>query len=142
MPTHSDDPGALESMIGGEGIKDQWRNLLSAKHAPLPTEINATEIFDRALDGDGCAQTLLDQTATMLAQAIYNISLVLNCPLFVLGGAVGLHPGLCDATQALLGRWIGPGCPRMVRSTLGTDAQLLGTLRAALDSARNCAKSK
>ncbi len=72
----------------------------------------------------------------MLAQAIYNISLILNCPLFVLGGTVGLHPALCDAAQRMLDQWIVPGNPRLVRSTLGTDAQLFGTLRFALDSAR------
>jgi glucokinase len=135
IPAHSDDPGALESMIGGEGIKAQWRKLLSVEGAGLATELNATDIFDRALNGDSRAQALLQQTATMLAQAVYNVSLVLDCPLFVLGGTVGLHPALCDTAQRVLGRWIGPGSPRLVRSTLGTDAQLLGTLRAALNSA-------
>lgn len=138
IPAQSDDPGALESVIGGEGIKAQWKKLVSAEGARLPTELNATEIFDRALSGDPSAQTLLHQTATMLAQAVYNVSLVLNCPLFVLGGTVGLHAALCDAAQKFLDQWIGPGCPRLVRSTLGADAQLLGTLRAALDSVRSC----
>ena len=72
----------------------------------------------------------------MLAQAIYNISLVLNCPLFVLGGTVGMHSALCDATQKMLDQWIVPGSPRLVRSALGTDAQLIGSVRAALEAAR------
>jgi glucokinase len=141
VPAGIDEPGALESVVGGEGIKAQWRKLMSAEGARLPTELTATDIFDRALNGDPCAQTLLRQTATMLAQAVYNVSLVLNCSLFVLGGTVGLHPALCDAAQGVLGRWTGPGSPRLVRSTLGTEAQLFGTLRAALDSARSCSKT-
>ena len=132
IPATSDEPGALESMIGGEGIKAQWKKVRNTDEMGF----NSTEIFDFALDGNPRAQTLLQQSATMLAQAIYNISLILNCPLFVLGGTVGLHPALCDAAQRVLDQWIVAGNPRLVRSTLGTDAQLLGTLRFALDSAR------
>ena len=132
IPATSDEPGALESMIGGEGIKAQWKKVRNTDEMG----VNSTEIFDFALDGNPRAQTLLQQSATMLAQAIYNISLILNCPLFVLGGTVGLHPALCDAAQRVLDQWIVAGNPRLVRSTLGTDAQLLGTLRFALDSAR------
>lgn len=138
IPATSDEPGALENMIGGEGIKSQWQKLSSGEPASLSTELNATEIFDRALDGNPQAQALLRQSATMLAQAIYNISLVLNCPLFVLGGTVGLHSALCDAAQKMLDQWIVPGSPRLVRSSLGTDAQLLGSVRAALETAQAC----
>jgi glucokinase len=135
VPAKSDQPGALESMIGGEGIKAQWQKLWSGEEPAPPTEFNATEIFDCALDGNPHAQRLLRQSATMLAQAIYNVWLVLNCPLFVLGGTVGMHSALCDAAQKMLDQWIVPGSPRLVRSTLGTDAQLLGSVRAALETA-------
>jgi len=138
IPAKSDEPGALESMIGGEGIKNQWQKLGNEKGSTTPTEFNATEIFDRAVDGNPHAKALLRQSATMLAQAIYNISLVLNCPLFVLGGTVGMHPALCDSAQKMLDQWIVLGSPRLVRSTLGTDAQLLGSIRAALEIAQAC----
>lgn len=138
IPGKSDKPGALESMIGGAGIKDQWRKIWREEQTTLPAEFNATEIFDHAADGNTHAQVLLRQSATMLAQAIYNISLVLNCPLFVLGGTVGLHSALCDAAQKMLDQWRVPGSPRLVRSTLGTDAQLLGSIRAALEIAQAC----
>lgn len=141
IPAKSDEPGALESMIGGEGIKNQWQKLRSVEGSALPTEFNATEIFDRAVDGNPQAIALLRQSATMLAQAIYNISLVLNCPLFVLGGTVGLHSALCDAAQKMLDQWIVSGGPRLIRSTLGTDAQLLGSIRAALEGAHDYAQS-
>ena len=127
------DPGALESMIGGEGIRTQWQKRWSAERTSLPRELNATEIFGSALNGDSEAQTVLRQSATMLAQAIYNISLVLNCPLVVLGGSVGAHPALCDATREILSRWDLQGAPRLKISSLGANAQLQGAIRAALD---------
>jgi glucokinase len=138
IPAKSDEPGALESMIGGEGIKNQWRKPRSGEQTALPAEFNATEIFDRAVDGNPHAQALLRQSAIMLAQAVYNISLVLNCPLFVLGGTVGMHSALCDAAQKMLDQWTVPGSPRLVRSALGTDAQMLGCVRAALETAHAC----
>ncbi|MGD0910885.1 MAG: ROK family protein [Terracidiphilus sp.] len=136
IPAKSGEPGALESMIGGEGIKNQWQKLGSLDESAPPSELNATEIFDRAVDGNIRAKELLCQSATMMAQTIYNISLVLDCPLFVLGGTVGMHPALCDAAQKMLDQWIVSGGPRLVRSSLGTDAQLLGSICAALQIAQ------
>ena len=77
----------------------------------------------------------------MLAQAIYNISLVLNCPLVVLGGSVGTHPALCDATREILKQWDLQGAPGLTVSSLGADAQLQGAVRVALDlvDGRRCA---
>ena len=135
IPTKSDEPGALENMIGGEGMKAQWQRRRNGEPAALSADLNATEIFDLALDGNPHAQALLHQSATMLAQAVYNVSLVLNCPLFVLGGTVGLHSALCDAAQQKLDEWTVPARLRLVRSTLGTDAQLYGCIRAALETA-------
>ena len=136
------DPGPLESMIGGEGIRTQWQKRWSAERTSLPAELNATKIFDYALKGDSEAQTILRQSATMLAQAIYNIFLVLNCPLFVLGGSVGTHPALCDATREILKLWDLRGTPRLTISSLGADAQLQGALQVALDLAdgRRCSR--
>jgi glucokinase len=130
-------------MIGGEGIRTQWQKRWSAERTSLPKELNATEIFDYALNGDSEAQTVLRQSATMLAQAIYNISLVLNCSLVVLGGSVGTHPALCDATRKILNQWDRPGAPRLTVSSLGADAQLRGAVRVALDlvDMRNSPKS-
>jgi glucokinase len=129
------EPGALESMIGGEGIKARWQRLWHADRTTLPKDLTATEIFDHALAGEPLAQMILQQSARMLSHAIYNMTLVLNCPLFVLGGGVGLHPALCDATQMLLEKWKVRGRPQLTRSTLGADAQLMGALRLALDTA-------
>ncbi len=134
-PRKRDEPGALESMIGGEGIRAEWKKLWTADKTTLPQEMVASEIFDAALAGDPLAQTILQQSARMLSHAIYNMSLVLNCPLFVLGGGVGLHPALCAATRGMLQQWAVRGRPELIPSELGPDAQLMGALRLALDTA-------
>lgn len=129
------DPGALESIIGGEGVKAQWHGLWQPEKTSLPIDLKATEIFDHALAGDAMAKSVLDRTARMLADAIYNVHLILNCPLFVLGGGVGVHPALCNATEEMLTRLSTRGQPRLTTSALGTDAQSMGALRQALDVA-------
>ena len=135
MPRKRDEPGALESMIGGEGIRAEWQKLWTADKTTLPREMVASEIFDAALAGNPLAQAILQQSARMLSHAIYNMSLVLNCPLFVLGGGVGLHPALCAATRGMLQQWAVRGRPELIPSELGPDAQLMGALRLALDTA-------
>ena len=129
-------PGGLEEMIGGEGIKTHWQRLWRPGNSTLPQTITATEIFDGALRGDPLALTVLRQTTRVLAYAIYNMSLVLNCPLFVLGGGVGMHTALCDATRELLDKWRESRASIEIRhSALRSDAQLIGAIQLALDRA-------
>ncbi len=124
-------------MIGGEGIKAQWHRLWHADSTALKKDLTATEIFDGALRGDPLAQSLLHRSARMLADAIYNMSLVLNCPLFVLGGGVGMHAALCDSTRQVLEKWDTRVPMQLRRSVLGEDAQLMGAIRLALDAANS-----
>lgn len=131
-PVERGKPGALEEMVGGEGIRAWWQSHWSESATSLPKDANATMIFDRAVEGDALAAEVLQRSARTLAYAIYNISLVLNCPLVVLGGSVGLHPALRDATQALLEQR-GPRIqPRLVPSSLGSEAQITGAIFSAL----------
>lgn len=129
------EPGALESVIGGEGIKAQWHNIWDREKTALPADLTATQIFDHALAGDPLAQSVLERTARMLSHAIYNISLLLNCPLFVLGGGVGVHPALRSTTEDMLTRLNMRGQPQLTTSALGADAQMMGAIREALDVA-------
>jgi len=135
-PAERDQPGALESVAGGEGIKNEWRRMWSKDKTALPRDLSATEIFDSAVnDGDPLAQIILQQSARTLAYAIYNMSLILSCPLFVLGGSVGLHPALCSATHTILQQRSARSLPQVKPSALGIDAQITGAIRLALDVA-------
>ncbi|SFS21078.1 glucokinase [Granulicella pectinivorans] len=128
-------PGALESLVGGEGIKASWQAAWSAEKTALPLTLTATQVFDHAVAGDALAKTILDQAARTLAYAIYDMALILNCELFVLGGGVGMNPVLLAATEAVLAKHVAHVRPKVALSALGTDAQVIGAVRLAIETA-------
>jgi glucokinase len=134
-PVERGEPGALESIVGGEGIRSQWQNAWREELTRLPKDLVATEIFDHAGAGDVLAQAILNRSAQTLAYAIYNLAVVLNCPLFVLGGSVGMHPVFWKATQEILERRDKRVQPKLLRSTLGPDAQVNGAVCLAIEAA-------
>ena len=134
-PARHGEPGSLESIIGGEGIRQQWLRCGESVGQSRPHDVTATEIFDRARDGDALAATVLNRSARVLAYAVYNISLVLNCQLFVLGGSVGMSAPWLEATRRALLQYSAPAHPKLVISNLGKDAQLVGAIRLALNRA-------
>jgi glucokinase len=136
QPTERHKPGALEEVAGGEGAKAQWRSRWDATKTSLSRDALASEIFDHALDGNPLAQEVLELSARTLAYAIYNIWLVLNCDLFVLGGSVGLHPALRDAAHRILATRSIRIEPRLISSSLGSDAQLMGAIFLAIETAK------
>ena len=128
-------PGSLESTIGGEGIREQWQRCCREAGVSSTHDLNATAIFELARAGDTQAARVLNRSAQMLGYAVYNISLVLNSRLFVLGGGVGMSEPLRDATQRFLDRYTEPIPPKLIISGLGQDAQLMGAIRLALNTA-------
>lgn len=134
-PSKPGEPGPLESIIGGEGIRQQWLASSQTNGGSRPQDLTATAIFYNALAGNSQAAEVLDRTARLLAYAIHNISAVLNPSLFVLGGGVGTNGPLIRATQHILECYTQPSHPQLVVSALGPDAQLTGAIRLALDRA-------
>jgi glucokinase len=127
-------PGSLERAIGGDGIPQKWFEACKAERGSK--NLTATEIFTRASAGDPLAKSVLDHTAQLLAYAVYNISLVLDSSLFVLGGGIGVSMPLRDATERVLDQYQEPSRPKLVVSSLGKDAQLMGAIRLALRKAQ------
>lgn len=134
-PAKTAEPGALESMLGGGGIRSEWERLRPPDEKLQ--KLTATQIFDLAETGDLAARSVLDRSAQLLAYTVYNIGLVLNSPCFVLGGGVGVSLPLRDATERILNKYSEPASPELVISTLGTDAQIIGAIRLALDTAES-----
>jgi glucokinase len=130
-------PGSLESVIGGEGVRQQWLRCCTETGVAVSRDLSATEIFERAHAGDELAKGVLNRSAKMLAYAVYNISLLLNCRLFVLGGGVGMSEPLLDSTRQFLGQFNEPVRPKLTTSSLGQDAQLMGAIRLAMNKAES-----
>jgi glucokinase len=129
--------GQLERVIGGVGIEEHWRKLLKGSGVPRDNELislHASQIFDMAGDGDPLALEVMTHTASLLADAIADITLLLNPEIVVLGGGVGSHPELCRLTQKLLEQHE-LAQPQMRSSSLGTQAQLFGALSLSVEAA-------
>ncbi len=115
-------PGPLESIVGTVGIERAWRQ---ARGRPL--RLTAVEILDRAAAGHALAEKIARRTARVLAEAVLNLSVILDPELVVFGGPLGLHPFLFLLTvqrvqQSRLSR------PVLAPSALGADSQLVGAV--------------
>lgn len=120
--------GALESAIGGRSIERTWRERISMKKGIRG--LKASEILELGEAGDRVAQEILENTAEFLATAITNMNLILDVPLVVLGGGVAN-----DALQKATANYLSNNefaRPKLVLSSLGAEAQLMGALRLAL----------
>ncbi|HEY3840040.1 MAG TPA: ROK family transcriptional regulator [Bryobacteraceae bacterium] len=129
-PPTTDQPGALEAVIGGQGIERCWL------HQSGSQPLRATEVFERALTGDLHANELLNRAADLLAMAITNLSLTLDLSLVVLSGGVGAHAALLDAIQQRL------EChqfarPQLAVTSLHGEASLYGAIYLALQQAES-----
>jgi glucokinase len=130
-------PGSLESIIGARAIERSWQKLCGANHRAgrrLPRVTSAADIFDLAAKGENQAAAILQRTARILADAITNVCLILNSSLVVLGGRVGSHPALFEATRRIVDR--NEFCrPRLALSALSRKAPLYGAVCLALNAA-------
>lgn len=125
--------GQIERVVGGDGIERRWRDALPSRGESDPAlfQLRASQILDQAQAGDSAAIRILHATATLLADAITDIALVLDPELVVLGGGVGSHPALCPAVEACLsGNEFAR--PRVRSSALGPEAQLAGAIAVSL----------
>ncbi len=129
--------GQLEEMIGGRGIEQHWLGLLRNHPTTANAELGrlrANQIFDLARDGDPLARQTLAFAASLVADTIADISLLLNPELVVLGGGIGAHPELCRAAAALVERHEFAK-PQLRSSALGTRAQLFGAISLSIAAA-------
>jgi glucokinase len=127
--------GQLEEVIGGKGIEVRWQKALErskAKPSADMLNLRASQILDHAVQGDRIAQEVAVKTASLLADAIADISLLLNPQLVILGGGVGSHPELCRLTQSMLKRHELASRLIIRSSSLGTHAQLRGAISTSL----------
>jgi glucokinase len=72
--------GDLEALIAGRALGNR---------AGMPTP----ELFAAAAAGDAAARAVVQQAAVWLGRALYNLAVILDTRLFVIGGSVWLHHG-------------------------------------------------
>jgi len=135
-------PGAperdrVDSHIGAEHIvaEARRRGLVADPNGELTPRV----VFERARAGDPAATAVVAETARSIAYVIACVTPLLDPSLVVLGGAIGANGDLLldPVTRALA--TLSPLRPRVVGSTLGSDAALLGAVAMAVDLARETA---
>jgi glucokinase len=125
--------GKLEKVLGAPGIMKSWR----ASSRKSGTHLNvkrAADVFDLAAAGNAQARRLLKQRATILADIVLDLALVLNPSIILLGGEVGNHPFLLQELESLL-QGSEFAVVRVGLGALGSAAVLWGAICTALDPA-------
>jgi glucokinase len=94
--------GELETVLTSTGILESWNE--SRKKLPngQPETVDALGVLNLAQAGDAHAERIVQQRATIVADILVNMSLILNPALILLEGEVGSHPALISAVQKQL----------------------------------------
>ncbi|MFF0296675.1 ROK family transcriptional regulator [Kitasatospora sp. NPDC004615] len=120
----------LEEVVAADAVVGEaWR-------LGLTSASTAEEVCEAARSGDPAARAAIDRQAQQLAFAVAVVAAVADPELVVLGGGVGRS---ADLLLPPLEEALHRSCalrPRVVASTLGEDAVLMGAVATALESAR------
>jgi glucokinase-like ROK family protein len=130
--------GALESLASGTGIVERARQALKGRREPAELEsLVAEDVFDAIRRGEGWARPIIDETVDYLAIAIASIGAYFDPELIVLGGSVARSADLL--IEPILRRIEGatPVPPRLVASTLGHRATVVGAIINVLHNTAN-----
>lgn len=125
--------GKLEAALSGSGILKAWR--ANAHPHNIRSRVNrVADVWDLASAGNAAAKRILKQRATILADVILDLALVLNPNRILLGGEVGNHPVLLHEVNAQLqGSEFAVG--QVILGSLGPSAVLRGAISVALEPA-------
>ncbi len=90
--------GELDTLLTSAGILESWNE---AKKSGAD-KVEAMAVLDLAQAGDARAEKIVQHRATIVADIIINLSLILNPGLILLEGEVGSHPAVINAVQKQL----------------------------------------
>jgi predicted NBD/HSP70 family sugar kinase len=123
--------GWLESVAAGDGV------VATARRLGIKGPVTAKELFEAARGGDKAAKEVVQIEAEHLARAVAAVTSVIDPELIVLGGGIGGNGDLLIAPiEKRLRALLRVPAPRIVVSSLGDDAVVLGALATALTTAR------
>ena len=132
------DFGALESVASGTGIAERARSALKNRRTPAELEALVSEdVFDAARQGQKWAWAIINETVDYLAVSIANLAVAFDPELIVLGGGVSRSADLL--VGPILQRINGciPNPPRLVVSSLGLRAGVMGAITNVLHNTSN-----
>ncbi len=130
--------GALEGVASGAGIAELARRALKDQRPPEAlAALVAEDVFDAARHGEPWAKAVIDTAIDYLAIMVGGITAFLDPELIVLGGGVARSADLL--LDPILRRVEGtiPDLPRLVASTLGHRATVLGAITNVLHNTAN-----
>lgn len=132
------DFGALESVASGTGIAERARKHSKTRLSQAELEALVSEdVFDAARQGQKWAWALINETVDYLAVTIANLAVCFDPDLIVLGGGVSRSADLL--VGPILKRIEGtiPVLPRLVVSSLGLRAGVMGAITNVLHNTSN-----
>jgi glucokinase len=132
------DFGALESVASGTGIAERARCALKSRRSQADLAgLLAEDVFDAARQGQKWAWNLINETVDYLAVSIANLAVSFDPDLIVLGGGVSRSADLL--VGPILQRMEGtiPTLPRLVVSSLGLQAGVMGAVVNVLHNTSN-----
>ena len=124
--------GKLETALSASSVLKSWRAVRQSSKFRRVTR--ATDVWDLAGSGNAEAKRILRQRATILADVILDLALILNPNLILLGGVVGNHSVLLREVNALL-EGSEFAVTRLALGALGVSAVLSGAVSIALEPA-------
>jgi glucokinase len=90
--------GELDTLLTSAGILESW----SEAKKGGSDKVEAMAVLDLAQAGDAKAEKIVQHRATIIADIIINLSLILNPGLILLEGEIGSHPVVINAVQKQL----------------------------------------
>jgi glucokinase len=132
------DFGGLESVASGTAIINRGREVLRTRRdAPSLDRLRAGEVFESAQRGERWASTIVRDVVDYLAIAVANLTVSFDPQLIVLGG--GMTSFAHMLVEPILHRIDGmiPVLPRLVVSSLGLRATVMGAITTVLHNTSN-----
>jgi len=132
------DFGALESVASGTGIAERARIALNNKFTAKELEnLTAEDVFEAAKEKQEWAWKIINETVDYLAIAIANLQVAFDPELIILGGGVSRSAEML--VDPILRRMEGaiPTLPRLVVSSLGLRAGVMGAITNILHNTSN-----
>jgi predicted NBD/HSP70 family sugar kinase len=123
--------GWLESVAAADGV------VANARPLGMGSRVTAKQVFEAARRGERAALEVVRIEAEHLARAVAALTSVIDPELVVLGGGIGGNGDLLiKPIEKRLGELLHLPPPKIVVSSLGDDAVVLGALATALATAR------